>query len=138
MSNERIFLDTAFILALLNRRDQYHAKAKALLIRIRTASEIWLTEAILVEIGNALASINRKGATDFIESCYKTPNIKVVMVDTALFKRALELYRNRRDKEWGLTGCISFVVMKDQDISMALSTDIHFRQAGFNPFMLSL
>ena len=105
--------------------------------RVRIASEIWVTEAVLVEIGNALASINRKGATEFIESCYKTANTKVVMVDTALLKRGLDLYGNRPDKEWGLTDCISFVVMKDQGLSLALSTDIDFRQAGFDPLMLS-
>lgn len=103
--------------------------------RVRIASEIWITEAVLIEIGNALASINRKGAVDFIISCYKTPNMKVVMVDTSLLKRALELYNKRPDKEWGLTDCISFVVMEEQSISLALSTDIHFRQAGFNPLL---
>lgn len=135
MNKERIFLDTVFVQAMLNRRDQYHAKAKALLNRVRTASEIWVTEVVLVEIGNALASINRKGAADFIRSCYKTPNVKVVMVETSLLKRALELYNSRPDKEWGLTDCISFVVMKEQSISLALSTDIHFRQAGFKPLL---
>ncbi len=135
MNKERIFLDTVFVQALLNLRDQYHAKAKTLLNRVQTASEIWVTEAVLVEIGNALASINRQGAVDFIRSCYKTPNIKVVMVDTSLIQRGLELYNNRPDKEWGLTDCISFVVMEEQSISLVLSTDIHFRQAGFKPLL---
>ena len=94
-----------------------------------------VTEAVLVEIGNALASINRKGAVDFIRSCYTTPNIKVVMVDTSLFKKALHLYENRQDKEWGLTYCISIVVMQDKSLSLVLSTDMHFREAGFDPLL---
>lgn len=36
MSN-RLFVDTAFIQALLNHRDQYHNIAKKLLLRVRTA-----------------------------------------------------------------------------------------------------
>ena len=135
MAKERIFLDTVFVQALLNRRDQYHSKAKMLLKRVRTASEIWVTEAVLVEIGNALASINRKGAVDFIRSCYKTTNIKVVMIDTSLLNRALDLYGSRSDKEWGLTDCASFVVMEEQGISLVLSTDVHFKQAGFKPLL---
>jgi len=51
MNKERIFLDTVFVQAMLNRRDQYHAKAKALLNRVRAASEIWVTEVVLVEMG---------------------------------------------------------------------------------------
>jgi len=135
MSKECIFLDTVFVQAMLNRRDQYHDRAKKLLKRVRNASEIWVTEAVLIEIGNALASVNREGAADFIRNCYKTPNIKVVMVETSLLKRALELYDNRPDKEWGLTDCLSFVVMKEQNISLVLSTDIHFQQAGFTPLL---
>jgi predicted nucleic acid-binding protein len=135
MTNERIFLDTVFVQALLNRRDQYHSRAKALMDRVRGASDIFVTEAILVEIGNALASINREGAVSFIKSCYSTPNVNVVLVDTFLLNKALNLYENRADKEWGLTDCISFVVMEEQNISFVLSTDIHFRQAGFTPLL---
>ena len=116
---------------MLNQRDQYHGQAKALLNRVRTAFEVWVTEAVLVEIGNALSSINRSGAVDFIKRCYITPNIKVAAVDTALFKRALDLYGNRPDKEWGLTDCISIVVMQDHGLMDALTTDEHFKQAGF-------
>ena len=131
MKKERIFLDTVFVQALLNRRDQYHDEAKALLNQVRTAFEIWVTEAVLVEIGNALSSINRMGAVNFINSCYTTPNIKVVTVDTTLFKSALDLYDNRSDKEWGLTDCFSIVVMQDHGLTEALTTDAHFKQAGF-------
>ncbi len=95
-----------------------------------------MTEAVLVEIGNALSTINRAGAANFIRSCYETPNMRVAIVDTDLLKRAVELYAARLDKGWGLTDCISFVVMKDQDLIEAITADAHFRQAGFNPVLL--
>jgi len=82
--NERLFLDTVFVQALLNQRDQYHAQAKAFLPRVRTASEVWITEAILVEVGNALSSLNRLAAVQFIQQCYRTSNMRVVGVDTPL------------------------------------------------------
>jgi len=99
MNKDRMFLDTAFVQALLNRHDQYHEKAKDLLNRVRDASEVWITEAVLTEVGNALASINRKAAVQFIKSCYGTPNMRVVEVDAGLFKRGLDLYENRPDKD---------------------------------------
>jgi predicted nucleic acid-binding protein len=61
MTKDRLFLDTAFIQALLNPRDDYHEQAKQLFPRIRTASEVWITEAIFAEVGNALSAFNRKG-----------------------------------------------------------------------------
>jgi uncharacterized protein len=78
MTKDRLFLDTAFIQALLNPRDDYHEQAKQLFPRIRTASEVWITEAIFAEVGNALSAFNRKGAVQFIQQCYRTENMRVV------------------------------------------------------------
>jgi len=44
-------------------------------------------------------------------------------------------YRYRRDKDWPLTDCISFVVMEDEGISEALTGDKHFEQAGFKALL---
>jgi len=35
------------------------------------------------------------------------------------------------DKEWGLTDCISLVVMQKEQIKQAFTSDHHFEQAGF-------
>ncbi|HSN76007.1 MAG TPA: nucleic acid-binding protein, partial [Anaerolineae bacterium] len=53
MSKDRFFLDTAFVQALLNHRDQYHEQARVLFPGVRAAGEVWTTEAVLIEIGNA-------------------------------------------------------------------------------------
>ena len=135
MNVSRFFLDTAYVLALLNPNDIYHKQAKVLLPLIRNAQEVWITEAILVEIGNALARSNRSLAVAFINSCYITPNVKVVLVDSALLKRAIDFYQVREDKEWGLTDCISFIVMEDNGLTEALTTDEHFLQAGFQTLL---
>ncbi len=134
--NERLFLDTVFVQALLNQRDQYHAQAKAFLPRVRTAAEVWITEAILVEVGNALSAFNRSAAAQFIQQCYRTSNMRVVSVDTPLLSQALELYQARPDKQWGLTDCLSFVVMQAQGLTEAVTTDVHFVQAGYRALLV--
>jgi hypothetical protein len=48
-----------------------------------------------------------------------------------LLDAGLGLYGRRLDKEWSLADCIAFVVMKDEGITDALTTDRHFEQAGF-------
>ena len=57
MSAERLFLDTSFIAALINRRDQYHDKAMALFSRVKKARAVLSTEAILIEVCNLLSSL---------------------------------------------------------------------------------
>ncbi|PSF37657.1 nucleic acid-binding protein [Aphanothece hegewaldii CCALA 016] len=136
MNRERLFVDTVFIQAILNKHDQYHLQAIRILPRIKNAHEVWLTEAILMEVGNALSSINRQSAVNFIKQCYQTVNINVVNVSSELFNEGLTLYESRLDKTWGLVDCISFVVMQQQELTDAVTVDVHFVQAGFRALML--
>ena len=53
-----------------------------------------------------------------------------------LYEQAIELYRQRQDKEWGITDCISFTVMEEHTLTKALTTDDHFQQAGFSALLL--
>lgn len=135
MSVERFLLDTVYIQALLNRDDDYHQHAQSLLPRVRGAAEVWVTEAVLTEVGNALGKFNRQAAVEFINQCYRTPNIHVVTVSEVLFRQAIDLYEARGDKEWGLTDCISFVVMEQEGLEDAVTADKHFAQAGFRPLL---
>ncbi len=62
--------------------------------------------------------------------------VTIVLLSEDLYARAFRLYRERADKEWGLTDCVSFVVMQERKISEALTTDEHFQQAGFHALLL--
>lgn len=64
--------------------------------------------------------------------------MKVVEVTQTLLQRAVQLYDDRSDKEWGLTDCISFIVMQENTLYQALTADHHFRQAGFGAMMLEI
>lgn len=141
MSEERLFLDTSFIQALINRRDQYHERAKTMFPRVKDARSVLLTEAILVEVGNALCRFDRTAAAEFLDSCLRERgategNLTIIPVDMALLSRGLGLYRSTPDKGWGLTDCISFVVMRENRLVDAMTTDRHFTQAGFPAMML--
>lgn len=138
MPGTRLFLDTYFVQALLNQRDSYHGRALVLLPQVKRATEVVVTEAVLAEVGNALSGTPqlRQLAAAFIRRCYAEPNMAVVPVDTALLARALELFESHGDKQWGLTDCISFIVMRDRGLLDAATGDRHFQQAGFRPLMV--
>ena len=125
-----VFIDTGYILALLNTADEHHGRAT------ETSRQVMppflTTEAVLTEIGNALSRVRwRTLGYVTIQDLRTDPNIEVVPVDNALFERALALYGQRMDKEWGLTDCISFVVMQDRNLTQVLTTDRDFGQAGY-------
>ena len=63
------------------------------------------------------------------------PAFQCVRATSELIQRGRKLYRERADKEWPLTDCISFVVMQDHGLSEALTADHHFEQAGFKALL---
>jgi predicted nucleic acid-binding protein len=131
MNGRRVFLDTAFVLALHARADQHHQRAVKWLQAVRQAREVWTTEAVLIEVGNAFSASNRAWAVNFNRDLYRTPNVRIVPITDRLLKQAWRLYADRPDKHWGLTDCISFTVMSEQSLTEALTPDHHFVQAGF-------
>jgi predicted nucleic acid-binding protein len=135
MNQNRYFIDTAYLIALLNPRDAYHKKAMDMLPKLRSANEIWITEAILIEFGNSMARVNRSATVTFINSCYTDSNVRIVSIDRGLFHKAVKFYHDHDDKEWGLTDCISFVVMKENGLVEVFTADEHFLQAGFRALM---
>ena len=132
-----IFIDTGYILALLNTADEHHDRA---VVASRQVKPPFLTtEAVLTEIGNALSRARwRALGYATIQDLRADSNIEVVPLDAALFERALALYGARMDKEWGLTDCVSFVVMQERNLTQALTTDRHFGQAGFAGLLANL
>lgn len=133
----KFFLDTAFAIALVSPKDIFHEKAVTLSRQLRQSNtQLITTRAILIEIGNSLAKENtRKAAIEIIESIEADDTITTVPVTEEIYKDAFDLFRSRLDKEWGLTDCISFVVMRQFEIGEALASDHHFQQAGFTTMM---
>lgn len=94
-----------------------------------------VTDAILLEIGNALARSHRREAAWVIEQFLSTDEVEVVRLTPALFAQALALFKTYEDKAWSLTDCLSFVVMREAGAEAALTFDRHFAQAGFQVLM---
>lgn len=94
------------------------------------------TRAVQLEIGAALSRLAyRASAAAILAALDRDPGITVVPLDDDTYRRALSLFASRADKEWSLTDCVSFVVMRDRAITQALSTDMHFAQAGFEALL---
>lgn len=134
----KFFLDASYAIALSAVTDQYHKKAEILARQIETdAIQMITTRAVILEIGNALAKLPyRAAAIELLDSLEEDPNVKIIALSEELYNRAMELYNKRPDKEWGLTDCVSFVVMQDYGITEALTTDEHFKQAGFRALLI--
>ena len=130
---ENIFVDTAAFVALLIRRDKFHQTANQIMAELNEKdTNLFITEMVLVELANALSAVElRARAVVLIDELQTLPNVEIVWSSVELFESAWSLYRERPDKEWSLTDCASFAVMKERGINLAFTSDKHFEQAGF-------
>jgi predicted nucleic acid-binding protein len=129
-----VFADTYYFLALLDTREGRHRQASEAALDPHT--HLVTTEWVLVEFGTAYSQ--PKDRADFVRICRSlanNPRVKVVFSDPLLFQRGLDLYARRKDKEWSMTDCISFVVMEEMGLREALTGDRHFEQAGFKALL---
>ncbi len=129
-----VFADTFFFFAILNRNDPVHSLAisysrNTRLLRITT-------DWIITELADGLSrSVNRERFMDLYRHIQLSPAIQVVPASRPLLEEAIALYGSRPDKDWSLTDCVSFVVMRDEGITRALTADKHFEQAGFTALL---
>jgi len=129
-----LFADSSYFLALVSVRDEAHLQATR--FSKFTDHKIVTTGWILVEVANGLASSTRRHlAVELIESLLQDENVEVVAPSLENFAEGFKLYSEREDKDWSLTDCISFTVMKQRSLSEALTGDRHFEQAGFRALL---
>ena len=131
------FLDTSYAIALSSPADDYHNKAVVIAQQLKASKTLLITtRAIILEIGNALSKQKyRSKSIKLLSSLENDKMVIIIPLSETLYQRAFQLYCRRKDKNWGIVDCISFIVMEDRKITEALTTDIHFQQAGFQALL---
>ena len=137
---ETVFWDTPAFVALGNADDDLHEQAVQVSTALaRERARVVTTSAVLTEVANTFSrSAWRPVARQLVESLRQSVQMgaaTIVHVDRALWDRGWTLFVSRSDKNWGLTDCISFVVMEEQSVTRAFASDRYFEQAGFERLM---
>lgn len=129
-----ILVDTGYLIALTSPLDSLHRRANAWSGAVRES--LLVTEYVLLETVNHFsAPLNRLRVHVLLQSIRSTMSWSVVPASPALFADGLKLHAARPDKEWSLTDCISFVIMRERGLFKALAHDHHFEQAGFEALL---
>jgi len=130
-----VFADTFYYLALMNKKDAAHEMAVAFSrsIGLRIVTTGW----ILTELADALSPRSqRESFAPTLRMLRANPCYRIVPLSQSLFDRGVALYSSRKDKDWSLTDCIPFVVMREHGLTDALTSDRHFEQAGFKALLI--
>lgn len=128
-----VFLDTGYLIALEASDDQNHQVAHRHWQELIERPRILVTTSyVFDEVVTFFNSRDRHGkAVEIGRRLLSSPSVLLVHVDEELFAEAWQYFQQHRDKRYSLTDCISFMVMKREDLREALSFDRHFAQAGF-------
>ena len=129
----KAFVDTAYLVAILNPRDELADSVAAAHQQLGEAGLV-TTEEVLTEFLNAISDAGpsvRVRAQEMVVRALYSPKIQVIEQSHDSFLQGLELYSRRRDKGYSLTDCISMNTMRGLQVREILTGDHHFRQEGF-------
>ena len=70
--------------------------------------------------------------TRILDLIERSSALRVEWIGSLRFEATKMYYRRHCDHRYSFTDCTSFVLMRELKISDVLTTDEHFREAGFN------
>ena len=128
-----VFLDTSYLIASINPDDARHEmahEAVAALSHVRFVT----TDTVLTEFLGYFSGrpVHLRTAALALVDTLRAPAVcRVFHFGRNGFEAALRRYRQRLDKTYSLVDCHSMLVMDERAIRDILTSDEHFRQAGF-------
>ena len=133
VASDRLFLDSVYLIALEVENDQHHNEAsKHWTTLFEVPLTLVTTSYVLDEIVTFLNSRRQHAKAIRVgDNLLTASNIELIHVDENLFRAGWSYFKQYADKTFSLTDCISFVLMKQLEITQALTFDKHFTQAGF-------
>lgn len=129
-----LFADTFYWIALTNPLDTAHDRAQEFKNHIVT------TEEVLIEYLNFFAAAGahvRRKASLVVETIFREPLVRLIPQSPESFRAGFALYRDRPDKGYSLTDCISMTTMRREGLTEVLTNDRHFEQEGFRALFRS-
>lgn len=129
-----VFVDSFAWIASINKSDNYHETTlKTIETLLKRGIKLITSNYVIIETINALSKTEfRKAVIEFVNKLEKSPSVQIIKITDEMYNNAWSFYQQRMDKDWGITDCTSFEVMKMFNIKKAFTNDKHFKQAGYS------
>ena len=121
----------------MHEKDDLHNRALSIEKKL-AGTPLITSEMVLNEVLNEFSKSGRhfrKLAADLIHTLRRRGEVTIIPQTSAQFMEALHIYETFIDKDWSLTDCASYLIMKENKITEALSHDHHFKQMGVNALL---
>ena len=131
--NKYIFTDTSALIAVLNKKDQYHEQAAAAYHDILNGSSFLLiTTHVFAETLTRIARrVSQQAAIAAGTGIRNQARITMVTPTIDALDQAWKIFQSYNDQQFSFVDCISFAVMQELNLSRAFAFDKHFKIMGF-------
>ena len=128
-----VFVDTWGWYVLIDRRESDHGRAVSLVRDlIQSGVRLVSSDYVLDEsFSLAKARAGSAAAVRLLGLVEGTAALDLEWVGSERFERAKRRFRKYRDQAFSFTDCTSFEIMLERGIEEAITSDEHFRLAGF-------
>jgi len=128
-----VFVDTSGFYSLLVRTQSMHQQASAFMARAARERKKFITTDYVLDEGATLLRARGHGTllAPLFETIEASSVVRVEWTTPQRFNETKAFFLQHADKAWSFTDCLSFVVMRALELREALTSDIHFEQAGF-------
>jgi hypothetical protein len=128
-----VFVDTAGWMACADAADPSHAAACAARDATLASGALLVTTDYVAD--ETLSLLRFRISLDAAEAWWRqvdgSGRIRWETLGSDRLEKARSLFFRYRDKSFSFTDCTSFVVMRELRLTQVLTTDVHFRQMGF-------
>ena len=130
-----IFVDTSGWANLFIKSEPLYRSAVGLILTCQQQrGHIVTSNYVLAELSALLMSplrVDRETRLNLLHRIRTADWLEVIHVDPPCETESWEYLLSRRDKDFSLVDCSSFVIMQRLGLRNSLTTDGHFEQAGF-------
>jgi predicted nucleic acid-binding protein len=128
-----LFVDTAGWIACADAADPGHQAARAIRDQALEEGRLLVTTDYVVDETLTLVRmrLGMAAAEAWWDQVEGSSRVRHEWIDAMRAEKARAIFFRHRDKDYSFTDCTSFVVMRELRLKQALTTDRHFRQAGF-------
>jgi predicted nucleic acid-binding protein len=127
-----VFIDTSAFVALRNRSEAEHARARSALAGlIGEGAALFTSNYVFAETYTALmVRVGRAEAIEWGRRFRASGAIDLVHLDRPIEERAWEILERHEDKRWSYVDATSFALIERDGGEEAFAFDTHFAQRG--------
>lgn len=133
-----VFVDTSALLAVFDKSDQWHEKAKdywnASIIESHLKPRILLTDYVIDEAATLIRKrVNHSKAVEVVQlllDMVERGAFEVLFLNQGRFDAAWEIFKKYNDQDFSFTDCTSFAIWEERREIRAFAFDSHFQTYG--------